>query len=96
MEKRPAVFIEFPKYLYHPRHAPQGKLFANRAEELAIPPGEREQWVDSPAKFPGPTRAARFEQRAKRWVSDWESTLKLTVLVLGIIAALLTIAKALL
>ena len=40
--------LEAPTYMYHPREAPDGKIFT--AKE--IPELEKNGWFDSPAKFP--------------------------------------------
>ncbi len=79
-------YQEYPKYLYHPIEAPQGKVFNNAAETEGL---SRRGWVDSPAKFPMPGRGlAPF----KAWWSQWEWLVKVLALLLGVIA---TVAKLL-
>lgn len=39
---------EYPKFLYHPTLAPEGKIFQNAEETKGL---NRKGWVDSPAKF---------------------------------------------
>ena len=46
-------FQEYPKYLFHPKEAPQGRLFQNAAETQGL---SRKGWVESPAHFPKPAR----------------------------------------
>src|SRR5215471_4026010 len=40
---------EYPKWLYHHKHAPEGKIFQSTEETQGL---QRKGWVDSPAKFP--------------------------------------------
>ncbi|MFA5901986.1 MAG: hypothetical protein WC829_23055 [Hyphomicrobium sp.] len=44
---------EYPKYLFHPKDAPGGRLFQNAAETKGL---KRKGWVESPALFPLPIR----------------------------------------
>ncbi len=41
---------DFPRYLYHPLHAPAGMLFETPEKTARLGPG----WVDTPANFPKP------------------------------------------
>jgi hypothetical protein len=50
----PPRYQEYPKCLYHAKHAPEGKVFQSAADTVGL---EAQGWVDSPAKFP--KRSAR-------------------------------------
>ena len=78
-------FHEYPKYLYHPKLAPEGRIFTVASETTGL--SER-GWVDTTAKFP------------KRWIRpgairEWwtanEWWLKALGLIVGLIVALLKI-----
>ena len=79
----PYVFQEYPKILYHHKKAPQGKKFEKRDDE---PQGcwARRGWVDTPAKFPNPSR---LKTVVKPWWDEWSW-------IVGPINALLVITAA--
>ena len=66
---------EYPKYLYHPKLAPKGKVFQSAEETKNL---TNEGWVDTPAKFPKRGRRElsevrddfeAAEQEYQHWVS---------------------------
>jgi len=82
-------YQDYPKYLYHPKHAPQGKVFRTADETKGL---ARKGWVDTPAKFPRPSR---FRAAAKTWWAEWEWAVKALVVILGLIAAAITVINVL-
>lgn len=78
---------EYPKYLYHPKLAPRGKIFQSAQETKGL---ARKGWVDSPGKFPKPGRIKRALIAFKPWWSEWkwlvEAIAAILALVGGIVA----------
>ena len=83
-------YQEYPKFLYHPKLAPEGKIFKSADETKGL---ARKGWVDSPAKFPKPSR---FGTTAKSLWSQWEWAFKALAVLLGLVAALVALFKVLL
>lgn len=80
-------YQEYPKFLYHPELAPEGKIFKGAEETKGL---SRQGWVDSPAKFPKP---GTFGLSAKRWWVDWEWSFTAIAKILGAIGAVLAILE---
>ena len=82
-------FQEYPKYLYHPKLAPKGRIFQTPADE---PKGwwAGRGWVDTPAKFPKPSRVAAL----RLWWSEWKWLVELITVILGLITLILGIVGA--
>lgn len=80
---------EYPKYLYHPTEAPQGRVFQSADETKGL---HRRGWVDTPAKFPRPSRVVAA---TKTWWTEWEWAVKAIVVILALIAALITAIRTL-
>jgi serine/threonine protein kinase len=62
----PPSFQEYPKWLYHPRLAPEGKIFQTAADTVGL---AEKGWVETPAKFP--KRSARSLAELKE---DYDAT----------------------
>jgi len=70
-------YQEYPKYLYHPKHAPEGKIFQSAEETTGL---ERKGWVDTPAKFPAKSKLELLFERigqflrsiGRRTISAWK------------------------
>lgn len=60
--------VEFPKWLYHHKHAPQGRIFQTSDEVRALGRG----WVDTPAKFPKPSRILAGLASMKPVWEEWK------------------------
>jgi hypothetical protein len=56
-------YREYPKFLYHPSLAPQGKVLNSADETRGL---ARKEWVDMPAKFPKPSRLGTVAERYRR------------------------------
>jgi hypothetical protein len=82
-------FQEYPKYLYHPTLAPAGKVFNSADETKGL---ARKGWVDTPAKFPKPSR---FGTAARSWWSQWEWAFKALAVLLSLVAALIVLMRVL-
>ena len=82
-------YQEYPKCLYRPTVAPEGKIFKSADETKGL---ARKGWVDSPAKFPKPSR---FGTAAKTWWSQWEWALKALAVRVGLVAGLVALVKVL-
>ncbi len=80
-------YQEYPKCLYHPTLAPEGKIFQSAEETKGL---TRKGWVDSPAKFPKPSRA---KAAAKSWWSEWEWAFKAVAVLLGLVGAVIALVK---
>ena len=78
-------FHEYPKYLYHPKLAPEGRVFTVASETKGLP--ER-GWVDTPAKFAKPWIRPGV---IKEWWTTNEWWLKALGLILGLVVAVLKI-----
>jgi hypothetical protein len=59
---------EYPKYLYHHRRAPEGKIFQSAEETQGL---ERKGWVDTPAKFPKKSKVVLLYNRTKDIISKY-------------------------
>lgn len=53
------VYQEYPKFLYHPTLAPQGKVFQSASETAGL---DEQGWVDTPAKFPIAVFTTKLDQ----------------------------------
>ena len=60
---------EYPKYLYHHRHAPEGKIFQSAEETQGL---ERKGWVDTPAKFPAKSKLGLIFERIGQFCRSME------------------------
>jgi len=72
------VFQEYPKWLYHPTIAPAGRIFQTAEETKGL---RRKGWVDSPGKFPGPSRLESLHS----WWTKRSWVFAAMALILGII-----------
>lgn len=83
-------YAGFPKYLYHHKHAPDGRLFnfPEETQQLGV------DWVDTPAKFPEPSKVATTLKRLKLWWSEWGWTIKAAAGLIGFVAAVVTLLKS--
>ena len=65
------TYQEYPKILYHHKKAPKGKRYESVEDE---PKGwwARRGWVDTPAKFPRPSRIAAALRAIKPWWAEWK------------------------
>jgi hypothetical protein len=59
---------EYPRWLYHHRYAPEGKIFQSAEESQGL---ERKGWVDNPEKFPKKSKLVLFCERAKGSISKF-------------------------
>lgn len=75
---------EYPKYLYHPTLAPQGKVFNSAEETKGL---ARKGWVDTPVKFPKPSRIAVALVAIKPWWSEWKWLIEAVAAILVLLAA---------
>ena len=80
---------EYPKRLFHPTLAREGKTFHSADQTKGL---DRKGWVDSPAKFPKPSR---FGVAAKSCWSQWDWAVRALAVVLGLIAAVIALIKVL-
>jgi hypothetical protein len=80
---------EYPKYLYHPTEAPAGRVFKSADETRGL---ARKGWVDTPSKFPRPSRIGTA---ARTWWFQWEWAVKALAVLLGVMLAVITLIKAL-
>jgi hypothetical protein len=85
-------YQEYPKCLYHPKLAPEGKVFHSAEETKGL---ARKGWVDTPAKFPEPSRISATLVSIKPWWSEWEWLFKAVAILLGLIAAVIALLKVL-
>ena len=83
-------YQEYPKCLYHPKLAPEGKVFYSAEETQGL---ARKGWVDTPAKFPKPSRMRVALVAIKQWWSEWEWLFKAVAILLGLIAAAVALLK---
>lgn len=80
---------EYPKYLYHQKLAPQGRVFQSPAETAGL---ARKGWVDTPAKFRKPPR---LRPALRAWWVEWEWVVKAAAVLLGLIASAVALIKLL-
>lgn len=85
-------YQEYPKYLYHPKFAPTGKVFQSADETKGL---YRKGWVDTPAKFPKASRPRRAIAASKTWWTEWEWAFKAVGVILGIAGAIVGVVIAL-
>ena len=86
----PYQYQEYPKFLYHPTLAREGKIFKSADETKGL---ARKGWVDSPDRFPKPSRLG---VAVKLWWSQWEWAVRAVAVFLGLAAALIALIKVLL
>jgi hypothetical protein len=84
------VYQEYPKVLYHPTLAPQGRTFNSADDAKGFTP--RKGWVDTAAKFPKPSRA---RAAVKAWWADWDWAVKAAAALVALAAAIVALIKAL-
>ena len=77
-------YQEYPKRLYHPKLAPEGKVFHSAEETKGL---ARKGWVDTPAKFPKPSRIRVALIAIKPWWSEWKWLIEAVAVILGLVAA---------
>src|SRR5439155_18108455 len=71
---------EYPRWLYHPKHAPEGKIFQSDEETTEL---ERKGWVDTPAKFPAKNKLRLllertgqfFRSMGRRTIAAWKGSI---------------------
>ena len=85
---RPYVPIAYPKYLYHPKLAPQGRLFQTEEETKGLGRG----WVDTPNKFPKPSPKV---EAFREWWGRSEWSVRALAALLALAAAAVALFKAL-
>jgi hypothetical protein len=75
-------------YMYHHKLAPQGKIFrASEVQEL-----QRQGWVDSPAKFPPPSKfASLLASSSAFWRQHWQFIITTLLTIIGIVVAALAL-----
>ena len=79
----------YPCYLYHHKLAPEGKIFQNIEETKLLCRG----WVDTPAKFPKPSKISVWLQESvKPWWAQWEWLIKAIAVILSAVAAAIVLA----
>ena len=83
-------YQEYPKRLYHPKLAPEGKVFRTAEETKGI---ARKGWVDTPAKFPKPSRKTRALGSLKAWWAKWDWLVKAVAVILGLVASIVGLLK---
>jgi hypothetical protein len=82
----------YPRYLYHPKLAPTGKIFQSAEETKGL---ARQGWVETPADFPQPSRLRRALLALKPWWAEWEWLCKAIAVMLGLLAAAIALLKVL-
>jgi hypothetical protein len=85
-----ADFQEYPKCLYHHKHAPKGQIFQSAAETKGL---SRKGWVDNPGKFPKPSKFGNTLRALKPWWVEWDWAFKGIGVILGLIAAAIAFYK---
>lgn len=83
-------YQEYPKRLYHHKYAPEGKVFNSPEETKGL---GRKGWVDSPAKFPKPSKIKTYLVSLKPWWSEWKWLFKAVAIILGLIVAVIKFLK---
>jgi len=81
-------FQEYPKWLYHPKLAPEGKIFKSADATKGL---ERKGWVDTPNKFPKPGRIRIALTAIKPWWSDWKWLFEAVAVILGLLTLILAL-----
>src|ERR1051325_3667361 len=82
----------WPQWLYHAKKAPRGQVFDRPEDAAKLGRG----WVDSPAKFPKPSRLESSLVTVKPWWERWEWIAKAVSALLGIITGAVTLLKVIL
>jgi hypothetical protein len=81
-EEHPYTWYQaYPRYLYHNKLAPEGKIFKSPEETVGL---KRKGWVDNPAKFPKPSKL-------KPWWEEREWSFKAVVTLVSILGGIVTI-----
>jgi hypothetical protein len=79
---------EYPKWLYHPKKAPQGKIFETSEETRNLGRG----WVDNPGKFP--KRVVIDKLKAfELWCEQWKHLFGAVATLIAILAGIAGIIK---
>jgi hypothetical protein len=84
---------EYPRYLYHHRHAPEGQVFQSAEETQALGKG----WVDNPEKFPKKSKVVLFYEKLTGNISKYclEKRQKLSAIHLNFFYIVTTLCIAL-
>ncbi len=86
------VFQEYPKWLYHQKLAPKGRLFNSATETDSL---HYQGWVESPAKFAKSSKIVLWLKVIKPWWSEWEWAFKALAVLLAVAAAAITLSNVL-
>lgn len=81
IEKENAA-LEAPTYMYHPKEAPNGKIFS--AKE--VPELKKNGWFDSPAKFPNTEHRDRV---IGFLLKEWKWIIGTILVIVGLVIAVL-------
>lgn len=84
-------FQAYPRFLYHPKEAREGKRFETAEETIGL---FDRGWYDSPGKFPKPSRVVTFLRATVRpWWEEWKWVITPVTLALGLLAWLFRIFR---
>lgn len=76
---------EFPRYFYHPKKSPDGRVFQTVAEIKSAGRG----WVDSKLDLPKPTKISVWlKEDFKPWIDEWKWLFKIIAAVISAVAAI--------
>lgn len=76
---------EFPRWVYHHKHAPDGQICNSEEEAKQLGRG----WVDSKLDFPKPSKVAVWlKVEFKPWIDEWKWLFKVIAAILSAIAAI--------
>lgn len=76
---------EFPRYVYHHKHAPEGRICNSEQEAKQLGSG----WVDSKLDFPKPSKTSTWlKEEFRPWWSEWNWMIKPIVYLVVFFAAL--------
>lgn len=79
-EEHPYTWYQaYPRYLYHHKLAPEGKVFKSPEETVGL---KRKGWVDNPSKFPKPSKL-------KPWWEEREWSFKAVVTLISLLTGIL-------
>lgn len=79
---------EFPRWVYHHKLAPDGQICNSEQEAKQLGRG----WVDSKLDFPKPSKIKVWlKEEFQPWLYEWKLVIELIAVLLGVIAALITI-----
>lgn len=81
IEKKKAA-LEAPTYMYHPKEAPEGKIFTAKK----VPELEKNGWFDSPAKFPNTKHRDLF---IGFLLKEWKWVIGTILVIFGLVIAAL-------